>query len=216
MALNVTGSRLASLCYLSDKPQEFETYIQNLVDGIQTPIPKERQKIINHGCNNERVTVEIIKEMLSLQIQPQYRLKYVKDVFVFNRTVGAKSDGLYKRTIGEDKREYGIIEIKSPHTRVHESIPPYYLAQMILEMKSCKRRNAMFVSHFNIDGQEEKLRVWQISWDDALWCRCEVLFERLNLWVSGSSTTEIRQTLQSFNKWASEWINRHATLILNM
>jgi len=215
MALNVTGSRLASLCYLSNKPDEFEIYIQNLVDGVQTPIPKERQKIVNHGCHNERITIEVLKEALSLQIWPQYRLKYVKDVYVFDRTVGAKSDGLYKRTIDDDTREYGILEIKSPYTSVHESIPPYYFAQMILEMKSCNRRNALFVSHFNVIGQKEEIRVWHISWDDAFWRQCELVFERLNLWVSGSSVTEICTTLQSFNTWAVSTLDKHATLVFS-
>ena len=110
MALNVTGSRLASLCYLSNKPEEFEIYIQNLADGVQMPIPKERQKFVNHGCHNERITIEVLKEALSLQIWPQYRLKYVKDVYVFDRTVGAKSDGLYKRTIGTDTRYIKLLQ----------------------------------------------------------------------------------------------------------
>lgn len=215
MALNLTGSRLASLCYLSNNPDELEIYLQNMVDGKQTPIPEERKKIIEHGCNNERVTVEILKEVLSMQIRPQYRLKYVKDVHVFDRTVGAKSDGMYKRTIGDDKREYGILEIKSPYKCVHESIPPHYFAQMILEMKSCNRRNALFVSHLNVLDKKEEIKVWHIAWDDAFWRQCEVLFNRLNLWISGSSVTEICTILQSFNVWATNTINKHATLIFS-
>lgn len=207
MALNLTGSHFASLCYLAcHKPEEFDTYLEHFVDGRRMPIPKERVAAIQHGQRNERCTVQRLKEKHGLTVYPQYKTKYVKGVCVFDRTVGAKSDGLYKRTHDDGRREYGILEIKSPAHQVHETIPAYYFAQMILEMKACNRRNALFVSHLNVEGQPETLRVMHIEWDDAMWRQCTVLFERLNLWTAGSSTDTLRAAFQRFEQWAIQYI----------
>lgn len=206
MALNLTGSRFASLCYLADKPEQFDVYLQNLVEGQSTPIPDDRLPMVQHGQTNERVTVLRLQE-LGLQIRPQYRVKYLKEQ-VFDRSVGAKSDGFYKRVFDEQTREHGILEIKSPSTHVHTTVPPYYLAQIILEMKSCNRRHALFVSHFNVPSHPEELRVFHIPWDDALWEQCVSVFERFNSWTPGSKTHDIRETLQHFQQWAVSWIEK--------
>jgi hypothetical protein len=203
LALNLTGSRFASLCYLADKPEQFDVYLQNLVEGQPTPIPVDRLPMVQHGQTNERVTLNRLQQ-LGLTIRPQYRVKHLKETLVFDRPVGAKSDGLYKRIFDEQTREYGILEI----TQVHTVVPPYYLAQIILEMKACKRRHALFVSHFNMPPLPEELRVFHVPWDDALWDQCVRVFERFNLWTPGSATQDIRETIQHFQQWAVTWIQQ--------
>ena len=201
MSTVLTGSRLANLCYLAMGEQDaFDEQLHNLVHGIKTEIPEERQKFIEHGYKNEDDAYRKVGERLQLKLQPQMRTKFLDDTKVWEMKVGARSDGTYKRTIGPDKREYGILEIKSPYYKVHECVTPYHLAQLTMEMKCYKRRHALFVSHLHREGLEEVMNVFHVHWDDALWSSAERLFAALN------SGADVYETFRSYNEWASAWL----------
>ena len=202
MSTTMTGSRLSNLCFLAgrDDRAEFDEQLHNLVHGIKTEIPEERRKFIEHGYQNEDDAYRKVGERLQLTLQPQRRTQFLNDTKVWNIKVGARSDGTYKRPIGPDKREHGVLEIKSPYFKVHETVTPYHLAQLTLEMKCYKRRHALFVSHLHREGVEEAMHVFNVHWDDALWSHAETLFAALN------SGADVYETFCAYNEWATEWI----------
>jgi len=131
-----------------------------------TPIwctPAQLKQQLENGYwdhNNHRIDFGNRKEAVGIEFYKRNRKVDVKQAYfanALNRRIIGKADGL----IGDD----GGVEIKCHKDRdVLESIPPYYMVQVVAYMYLYKRAWWDFVSCSFKDDKLKKCRIFRVYW----------------------------------------------------
>lgn len=154
---SVTGSRLGSLCYLVQR-KDFQEAFQMLWDiknDRRSAFTKDPSRLfaIQWGIRTEDEAFhQFTLAHPSWKFKEQEKTLWLDNVKVFQRTIGARSDGTYTR--GD---QAGVVEIKCPLRQPHDRVPIHYIVQMFLEMKAYKVKEACFVSYYQPRGWQELL-----------------------------------------------------------
>lgn len=78
--------------------------------------------------------------------------------------IGATPDGLILSDALRNG-EAALLECKCPYYHFYDAPPPHYVAQMFAQMHAYQ----IPVIYFSVQGKQDEMRVWRITWDDAYW-----------------------------------------------
>jgi hypothetical protein len=157
MMIALTGSRFGSLCYLVQR-RNYQEAFQLLWDIKYNRIPRRikdpcRSFAIRWGIRTEDEALRQFQQIYGWPLEEQDTTQWLEDVKVFDRRVGARSDGTYTDNNGVR----GVLEIKCPLHNPHAQVPAYYMIQMYFEMKAYNVHEGCFITYYHPRGWQEYL-----------------------------------------------------------
>lgn len=159
--IRLGGSDIAAAANVIGAYNSRNDLLQKKKFGKDKPTSQMFQSILDYGRDNELPAKFRLMEELPIDLWWDTGLWILEE----DPRFGVSPDGIiWGERLGDGPI---LVEIKCPYSRVHYSrIPEHHKAQMLVQMKTLRVKQAFYVSY--VPGIENELVIWKVVWDKSM------------------------------------------------